>query len=415
MVPEANNLLWAARNPSRPVLVPRAPLNVMQKGHSNVQRASRKISAQQRKEAEDALHMAIQKALSEHEEKTNHLAIEHGITVEKVKKLMGGERHYKGNQNAQLANALVHAKAQEVNADQPRCTKYSLNKICEMVKDDEDMQNLNHVDRREYIQKLNEHRVLQHMSIHATNTVAAHNVQSTLDTIFKMLDNLAVRTGIYACLFASCGHVYDTAEATWFRTDNIMDFWEDVVQMEADEITQKLEQWACMTGLDERETVQNMQCVCTRLLNSGLRTIVKRRDIHINYTNFDTAIKEKLGINLRGWPEDMAFQSPTSINDLNALLKLRNSLKDSSCRWFHMSPHQREEYNLQLTACRKKGEVIGKPWKKCSDAGVPRKCKGKENKCQSKRVRGSGSSVQAPKSAEFVDSSDEEYTSEDEA
>ncbi|KAG1787594.1 uncharacterized protein HD556DRAFT_1448600 [Suillus plorans] len=97
MVPEANNLSWAVRNPSRPVLVPRAPLNAMQKGRANAQRALHKILAQQRKEAEDALHMAIQKALSEHEEKTNHLTIEHGITVEKVKKLMGGERHYKGN------------------------------------------------------------------------------------------------------------------------------------------------------------------------------------------------------------------------------------------------------------------------------------------------------------------------------
>lgn len=61
MVPEANNSLWAVRNPSRPVLVPRAPLNAMQKGRANAQRASRKILAQQRKEAEDALHMAIQK------------------------------------------------------------------------------------------------------------------------------------------------------------------------------------------------------------------------------------------------------------------------------------------------------------------------------------------------------------------
>ncbi|KAG1787593.1 uncharacterized protein HD556DRAFT_1246585, partial [Suillus plorans] len=85
--------------------------------------------------------------------------------------------------------------------------------------------------------KLNEHRALQHMSIRATNTAAARDVQSTLDTIFKMLDSLAVRTGIYTCLFASRGHVYDTAQATWSGTDNVMDFWEDVVQMEADKIT----------------------------------------------------------------------------------------------------------------------------------------------------------------------------------
>lgn len=113
---------------------------------------------------------------------------------------------------------------------------------------------------------------------------------------------------------------------------------------------------------------------------------MKRRDIRINYTNFDTTIKEKLDIDLRGWPEDVAFQSPTSINDLNALLKLWNLLKDGSCCWFRMSLRQQEEYNIQLTARRKKAEVIGKPRKKCSDAGVPRKCKGKENEHQSKHV-----------------------------
>jgi hypothetical protein len=49
-------------------------------------------------------------------------------------------------------------------------------------------------------------------------------------------------------MFASHGHVYDTAQAMWFGTDNVMDFWEDVLQMEADEIARKLEQWACMAG-----------------------------------------------------------------------------------------------------------------------------------------------------------------------
>ncbi|KAG1829627.1 hypothetical protein EV424DRAFT_1316613, partial [Suillus variegatus] len=200
-------------------------------------------------------------------------------------------------------------------------------------------------------------------------------------------------------------------------TDNIMDFWEDVLQMEADEITRKLEQWACMSGrnINERETVQIMQRICTHLLNSGLRTIIKRRDVRINYANFGTAIKEKLGIDLKGWPEGIPFQSPTSLNDLNALLKLRNALKDGSCHWFRMSPRQREEYSTQLAARRKRGETIGKPCKKRSDAGLARKRNGKENGHPRKRARGSGSSVQPPKSAEFVVTSDEEDTSDDEA
>ncbi|KAG1785813.1 uncharacterized protein HD556DRAFT_1236368 [Suillus plorans] len=430
---EANNSSWAARNPDRPVLASREPLTTAQKARAKAQRASRKITSQQRKEAEDMLNSAIQQMLAEEAQKVNDIALEHGVTVEKVKKLMGGIKNYKSSRSAQLENALMHVKAEQVNKDLPRGAKFGAKDLRMLVKEDTAMQNLTEGEKQQYIDNLIEHRAMQNMSVRATNASAARDVQSTLDNVFKMLDSLAVRTGIYACVFASRGHVYDTAQATWFGTDNVMDFWEDVLQMEADEIARKLEQWACMAGrsLDERETVQNMQRVCTRLLNSGLstcfvsrthsiltnflsETVAKRRDIRINYASFDTAIKEKLGIDLRGWPEGIPFQSPTSLNDLNSLLKVRCALKDGSCHWFRMSPRQREEYNALLDARRKKGEVVTKPRKKRSDAGVPRKRKGKENSHQRKRARAPGSSMQAPKSAEFVCTSEEE-SSEDEA
>ncbi|KAG1721162.1 hypothetical protein EDD22DRAFT_790872 [Suillus occidentalis] len=376
---DANNSSWAARNPDRPFLMSRAPLNAAQKAQANAQRASRKISAAQHKETEDML--------TDQNDRIEAITSEHGVTQDKVKKLMGGERYYKkGSQNMQLANALIHAKAQEVNADHPCGAKYSLDEIQEMVKADESMQNLVHEEQQEYINKLNECRALQNMSVCTMNTAAAQDVQSTLDNVFKMLDGLALRTGIYTCLFASRGHVYDTVQAMWFGTDNVMDFWEDVLQTEADEIMRKLEQWACMADLDKRETVQNMQHVYMRLLNSGLRTIAKQRDVHINYTNFNTAMKENLAIDLKGRPEGVPFQSPTSMNGLKALLKVHDTLKDGSCRWSHMSPHQWEEYAAKLAACRKKGEVIGKLHKKRADAGVPRKHKGKENVPLRKRV-----------------------------
>ncbi|KAG2134262.1 hypothetical protein BD769DRAFT_1353274, partial [Suillus cothurnatus] len=313
------------------------------------------------------------------------LALEHGVSQDKVKKLMGGEKHYKGNWNVQLANALIHTKAQEVNAGQFSSffgiilLIKTIGRPHDLVKEDESMHNLTLEEKQEFIDKLNEHCALQNMSVHATNTATARDVQSTLDNVFKMLDGLAVQTGTCVCLFASCGHVYDTTQATWFGTDNIMDFWKDVLQMEADEITRKLEQWACMSDINERKTVQIMQRICTQLLNSGLRTITKRRDICINYANFGIAIKEKLSIDLKGWPEDVLFQSPTSLNDHNALLKLQNTLKDGSCHWFHMSPHQWEDYSTQLAMHCKRGETIGKPCKKCSDAGVARKGNRKEN------------------------------------
>ncbi|KAG1883695.1 hypothetical protein F4604DRAFT_1677435 [Suillus subluteus] len=171
-----------------------------------------------------------------------------------------------------------------------------------------------------------------------------------------------------------------------------MDFWEDVLQVEANEIAQKLEQWACMIG-----------------------TIAQRCDIRINYANFNTMIKEKLLIYIKGWPEGIAFQSPTSVNDLHALLKLQGALKDGSCHWFCMTPHQCDEFHALLDARCKRGEKVGKPRKKCADARMPHKWKGKENAPPRKWVQAPGSSAQAPKSTKFIDlSKEEEESSEDE-
>lgn len=103
----------------------RAPLNAAQKAQANARRASRKISAAQRKETEDALTGAIRQLLAEQNDRIEAITSEHGITQDKVKKLMGGERYYKkGSQNMQLANALIHAKAQEVNAGQSCASRY---------------------------------------------------------------------------------------------------------------------------------------------------------------------------------------------------------------------------------------------------------------------------------------------------
>ncbi|KAG2054956.1 hypothetical protein BDR06DRAFT_1047423 [Suillus hirtellus] len=192
IAPDANNSSWGARNPNCPALTPCSPLNVAQKAQVKAWKAFHKLSAEQQKEAEDTLTTAIQWLLADENEKISTLALEHGVTTDKVKKLMGGVKYHKANQNVQLANALIHAKAQEVNTDQPHGAKYLLDEIRDLVKEDHSMHNLTPKEQQEYISKLNEHRALQNMSVHATNTTAVRDVQSTLDNVFKMLDSLAV-------------------------------------------------------------------------------------------------------------------------------------------------------------------------------------------------------------------------------
>ena len=79
-----------------------------------------------------------------------------------------------------------------------------------------------------------------------------------------------------------------------------------------------------------------------------------------------------------------------------------------------MSPRERANHSAQLEARRNAGETVGKARKKRSDAGTTRKRNAgdKESAPRKKRQLGKGT---APKSSEFVDTSDEEEEDEGEA
>ncbi|KAL4079779.1 hypothetical protein J3A83DRAFT_4048314, partial [Scleroderma citrinum] len=52
-------------------------------------------------------------------------------------------------------------------------------------------------------------------------------------------------TGIYATLFVTRGHSYDMHSATWYGTDNAVDFWEDVLKLELDQVMKQFKLWGC--------------------------------------------------------------------------------------------------------------------------------------------------------------------------
>ncbi|KIK20646.1 hypothetical protein PISMIDRAFT_105415, partial [Pisolithus microcarpus 441] len=144
------------------------------------------------------------------------------------------------------------------------------------------------------------------------------------------LDGLALQTGLYVCLFATCGHVYDSSQPFWYRMDNVMDFWEDVMNVGPDELVCKLEQWACRQG---KSKLSHM--------HTG---VVAKKKIQINFINFEVAIKEKYSINLCDWPEGVPFQSPHAITSAEHLWTLCDALKAGTCQWAYMSRQQHLEY-----------------------------------------------------------------------
>ncbi|KAI6095446.1 hypothetical protein F5141DRAFT_1013294 [Pisolithus sp. B1] len=228
----------------------------------------------------------------------------HSVTHKKVKKLLGGHKYYQNPCSTQLVNAIIHDKAHKVNEGHTYGEKLSLQQIQDLAKVDPKYQEMTQDEKDKLLHALTEYQALKNASIHATNSAVVCNVQSMLEQIFKILDGLTLQTGLYVCLFTTHGHVYDSSQPFWYRMDNVMDFWEDMMNVEPDELIFKLEQWACMQG--------------------------------------------KSDINLLGWLEGVPFQSPHAITSAEHLQTLCDALKAGTCHWAYMSRQQHLEYQDQL-------------------------------------------------------------------
>ncbi|KAI6010460.1 hypothetical protein EDC04DRAFT_2905908 [Pisolithus marmoratus] len=135
-----------------------------------------------------------------------------------------------------------------MTSDHPCSQNFQLKELQEMVTNDLDMQNLDEEMKQKYLSELKE-------------SCGCKAMGATLKNIYEELQALAYHTGIYTCLFVTHGHVYDTHAMTWFGTDNIVDFWEDQMNLSPDYIIKQLELWACNEekNIDAHGSLENMQ------------------------------------------------------------------------------------------------------------------------------------------------------------
>ncbi|KAF9231946.1 hypothetical protein BU15DRAFT_67898 [Melanogaster broomeanus] len=404
---QANSSTWQARNPGQPIIQPRVALP----HQTAAQKASCKIARAQKAAKAKLLYESIEVFLNDQRSKTEALSRQHDVTVDHVKQLIGGETHYHTSQKIQLRNALVHAKAVEVNTGHPVGSKFPMVDIQRMVQEDLKARTLTCEEEEEYITKLAEHRDIKVHGVCANNTAASHDVLVTVDRVATELENLRDRTGIYAMLTR-----YNSA-----------DFWDNVLQKPIADIARQYEQWACTQNqnLVERDSLSNMRKQVTRYISDGLRKITGKCDIAMNYINYDAGIVQAYNVQLVNWPEKVKFGNPSTIGTVAEIRALHDALKAGTCTWKKLTRRELDAHSTEVTNRVAVGDVVKKTRKKRSDTGVPRKRKvpadapGTETQNGSARKKLKASVLRTrtvPKSVAFLpDNADDDTEEEEEA
>jgi hypothetical protein len=105
----------------------------------------------------------------------------------------------------------------------------------------------------------------------------------------------------------------------------------------------------------------------------------KTNRVAMNYTNYETAIVERLKVKLVGWTYHHLV-SPSEIGTVDEIRTLRDALKTGACKWIRLSKRELAGHVEEMSKRRDGGEIIGKKRKVRSDKGKNRKRKGDKHR-----------------------------------
>lgn len=101
----------------------------------------------------------------------------------------------------------------------------------------------------------------------------------------------------------------------------------------------------------------------------------------MRYKHYERLICLKHRVKLRGWPEDIKFDSPYQLGKIDDLEKLRDALRSGECKWVKIKPDEYKELQKKLDAEEPPTRETR------SDKGQKRKRDGKENEVAQKRTK----------------------------
>ncbi|TFK36612.1 hypothetical protein BDQ12DRAFT_725072 [Crucibulum laeve] len=364
----------ASRNPTKDIIPARK--NVMQR--SAEKKASDATRHAMKKEMTTQLEDEVDAFKVYQRDLVKSLANKYSLKEEKACHLLSSTLPTKALHKSNLQNAKVSHLSKELNAGHEPGEQYSMAEICNRLEVEgihgSDGEAL---DDKALLEELKQLHALRKTGARASDRVAMVDYNASLSCIESEMGNLFEHCGAVGFAFFTQGHVHDAIAPGWLDSEGTLSF-----------LTNTL----CNTAYEP--------------------------------TNY--------GIELRGWPEGIVFQSPSKITAIEEVRSLCDALKCGECKWIKLSKQQREVHAKKLEEQLASGMIQVKKRKERSDKGKAQR-PNKSNKQQREESEGESNSREGscprqkkktcrrnvkdsvavqippmPKSTEFVDESEED-------
>jgi hypothetical protein len=86
--------------------------------------------------------------------------------------------------------------------------------------------------------------------------------------------------------------------------------------------------------------------------------VTGKKNIMMNYSNYEMSVVEAYGVHLVGWPHSVKFINPSNIGTIGDIRKLQDALKARTCYWAVLSPAEVKAHASKLDTRCSAGEVV---------------------------------------------------------
>ncbi|KAJ6499895.1 hypothetical protein DFH09DRAFT_1102817 [Mycena vulgaris] len=356
-----------SRNRARPVIPVRKHRRVVRGANSRATAEARRKSLGNRDFAADLAAWEV-----EREERAQQLAEKHSMKVQEVRRRMLSTSAFKPKRKASLYNAKISRIMADINEGLPVGKHFKMAEVKARVAADPTLLDaFTKEEEAEMLEEVMEKRKRKFRGARANNLAAGADAKRTVERMMVEITGLAERAGMIGFAMFTRGHIHDKTVPVTIQSWGALDFFREILKKDPADVAALFELWAVSrergdTGAD---TLIGMQKDCTAMIIAGLKLILNRTSVKMNFENYIKRFVEGKNVGLVGWPEGVEFKRMSKQSAVGPLRILRDALKCGTVRWKVLTAGEKQRLLEQFKDMVEKGEVrekVGKTRAKAS-------------------------------------------------
>ncbi|KAJ6538378.1 hypothetical protein DFH09DRAFT_1323900 [Mycena vulgaris] len=335
--------------------------------HRRVRGANTRATAETRsKKADKRQSLAADLAAweVEREERAQELSDKHSMKLKEVRRRMLSASAFKPKRKVSVYNAKI-GRIMATENEGRELGEQLLMKDVKCMPYPSMLDGFTAEEEAEMVAELEEKRKTKFRGTRANNLAAGADAKRTVERMMVEITGLAERAGMIRFAMFTRGHIHDRTIPVTIQSWGALEFFREILKKDPADVAALFELWAVSrergdTGAD---TLLGMQQDCTKMITDGLRAVLAKTKVKMNFENYIKVLVEGKNVGLIGWPEGVDFKHMSLQSKIGPLRILRDALRCGTVRWKVLSAGEKKRLVDQFREMVKTGEVQEKAGK----------------------------------------------------